>query len=156
MRMNSEGIDVDVPQGWDGEIFRRKPHPARRGERGVGGTRPVLHLANFALPPSRGDFGSGAVELMRSENLLIVLFEYEPEAAATALFSSQGIPQVNPADFSPARMQRPIDGQSGAQYFFSLEGRAFCLYIALGSHARRNQLVPELNQVLRTLRLANR
>lgn len=156
MRMSSEGIDVDVPQGWDGEIFRRNPRAVRRGERGSEDTRPILHLANFALPPSRGDFGSGAVESMRSENVIVVLFEYEPEAASTALFSSQGIPQVDPADFSPSRMQRPIDGQSGAQYFFNMEGRAFCLYIALGSHARRDQLVPELNQVLRTLRLANR
>jgi len=156
MRMNSEGIDVEVPQGWDGEIFRRNPRAARSGERDSEDTRPVLHMANFALPPTRGDFGSGAVELMRSENVLVVLFEYEPQAAGTALFSSTGVPQVNPQDFSPSSMQRPIDGQSGAQYFFNLEGRAFCLYIALGSHARRNQLVPELNQVLRTLRLSSR
>lgn len=156
MRMNSEGIDVEVPQGWDGEIFRRTARAARKSEEGSEETRPVLHMANFALPPTRGDFGSGAVDLMRSENVLVVLFEYDPEAAGAVLFSSQGIPQVDPNDFSPSRMQRPIDGQSGAQYFFNSGGRAFCLYIALGSHARRNQLVPELNQVLRTLRLDSR
>ena len=156
MRMNSNGIDVDVPQGWDAEIFRRKPLAARRAADGPEETTPVLHMANFALPPARGDFGSGAVEMMRSENVLVVLFEYEPEAAVTALFSSSGIPNVNPDDFSPSRMQRHIEGQSGAQYFFNLGGRAFCLYIALGSHGRRNQLVPELNQVLRTLRIGAR
>ena len=156
MRMSSNGIDVDVPQGWDAEIFRRKALAARRPADGPEETTPVLHMANFALPPARGDFGSGAVEIMRSENVLVVLFEYEPEAAVTALFSSSGIPDVNPDDFSPSRMQRHIEGQSGAQYFFNLGGRAFCLYIALGSHGRRNQLVPELNQVLRTLRIGAR
>ena len=152
MRMSSEGIDVEVPQGWDGEIFRRSGKEIRaQGRRAE--ERPVLHVGNFALPPSREDFGSGAVELMRSENVLIVLFEYEPEAAGTALFSTAGVPEIDPAHFSPATMQVSIDGQSGAQYFFNQGGRAFCLYIVLGSHARRNQLVPEIREVVRSLRL---
>lgn len=155
MRMSSEGIEVEVPQGWDGEIFRRRDKEIRaRGRKAE--ERPVLHMGNFPLPPDRGDFGSGAVEIMRSENLLVVLFEYEPEAAGSGLFAHQGLPEVNPEDFSPSQMQHPIEGQSGAQYFFSIGGRALCLYIVMGSHARRRQLVPELAQVLRTLRLETR
>lgn len=34
---------------------------------------PVLHLANFALPEGRGDYGSGAVEVMRGGNVFIAL-----------------------------------------------------------------------------------
>jgi hypothetical protein len=48
-------------------------------------------------------------------------------------------------------MQRPLPGQSGAQFFFTEAGRAFCLYVVLGSHARRRQLVPEVNLVLSAL-----
>ena len=155
MRMSSEGIEVEVPQGWDGEIFRRRdPEVRARGRRAE--ERPVLHMGNFPLPADRGDFGSGAADIMRAENLLVVLFEYEPEAASTALFSESGLPEVGPDDFSPSRMQHPIGGQSGAQYFFSQGGRAFCLYIVMGSHARRQQVIPELRQVLRTIRLETR
>lgn len=155
MRMNSEGIEVDVPQGWDGEIFRRRDKEIRAGGRKAE-ERPVLHMGNFPLPPNRGDYGSGAVEIMSGDNLLVVLFEFEPEAAGTALFSHQGMPDIDPEDFSPSQMQHPIEGQSGAQYFFNSGGRAFCLYIVMGSHARRQQLMPELAQVLRTLRMETR
>ena len=71
--------------------------------------------------------------------------------AGTALFARVGVPRVSAADFAPNNMQRPIPGQSGAQYFFNHGGRAFCLYVVLGSHARRNELVVEVNAVLSTL-----
>jgi hypothetical protein len=113
----------------------------------------VVHLGTFPLPQGRGDFGSGAVEIMRSDDLLVVLFEYGPESAGTALFARGGVPRVTAADFAPNNMQRPIPGQSGAQYFFNQSGRAFCLYVVLGAHARRQELVPEVNQVLDGLRI---
>ena len=37
--------------------------------------------------------------------------------------------------------------------FFSEEGRAFCLYVVLGSYRRRHDVVPEVNAVLATLHL---
>jgi hypothetical protein len=149
MRLRADGIDVDVPQGWDGEIYR--PSQGFRLQEAQGGSTPVMHLSNFALPAVRGDFGSGAVEIMRSDNVFIVLVEYDPASAGKGLFSSTGPPRVGAADFAPHTMQHPMPGQSGAQYFFNHGGRAFCLYVALGSHARRHELVPEVNQVLDTL-----
>jgi hypothetical protein len=113
----------------------------------------VVHLGTFPLPQGRGDFGSGAVEIMRADDLLVVLFEYGPESVGTALFSRSGVPRVAATDFAPNNMQRPIAGQSGAQYFFNQSGRAFCLYVVLGAHARRQELVPEVNQVLAGLRI---
>jgi hypothetical protein len=110
-----------------------------------------MHLSNFALPADRGDYGSGAVEIMGSDNILVVLVEFDPESASKALFATQGIPRVRAEDFAPDQMQRPLPGQSGVQYFFNHGGRAFCLYVALGGHARRHELVPEVNQVLDTL-----
>jgi hypothetical protein len=152
MRLSSRGIGVDVPQGWDGEIYRRSEGFSAQGADGEH-TGAVMHLGNFPLPTERGDYGSGAVEIMKSDNVLIVLFEFGPESLGTALFSSSGMPRVEAEDFAPHQMQRPIQGQSGAQYFFNQGGRAFCLYVALGSHTRRRELVPEVNQVLSTLEL---
>ncbi|HLF60272.1 MAG TPA: hypothetical protein VI980_03730 [Acidimicrobiia bacterium] len=152
MRMRSEGIEVDVPQGWDGEIYRRSSGITALSGPGDQ-SRPVMHMANFPLPSERGDFGSGAVELMRSDNLLVVLFEYGPESAGSPLFSARGVPTVSAGDFHPNAMQRPLPGQSGAQYFFSVGGRAFCLYVALGSHLFRHELVPKVNEILGVLRI---
>jgi hypothetical protein len=152
--VRSAGIEVSVPSGWDAEIYSREADFApQSGEPAA--TRPVVHLGTFPLPPGRGDFGSGAVEIMRSDDLLVVLFEYGPESAGTALFARAGVPRVTAADFAPNNMQRPIPGQSGAQYFFNQSGRAFCLYVVLGAHARRHELVPEVNQVLAGLRIGS-
>ncbi len=154
MKMRSQGIGVDVPQGWDGEIYRRSGgfQPRAAGAQGEA-TSPVMHLGNFPLPAERGDYGSGAVEVMKADNILIVLFEFDRASANTALFAKSGIPKVTPEDFAPHQMQRPLPGQSGAQYFFNHTGRAFCLYVALGSHTRRRELTPEVNQVLSSLEL---
>jgi hypothetical protein len=81
----------------------------------------------------------------------VSLFEFEPEATGTALFSTRGRPRLTPADFAPSQMQRTLPGQSGVQHFFSEQGRAFCLYVVLGSHARRAALVRKANEVLDTL-----
>ncbi len=152
MKMRSEGLEIEVPQGWDGEIYRRSSEfTTLSGPDDA--SRPVMHMANFPLPPDRGDFGSGAVELMRSDDLLVVLFEYGPEAVGTALFSKQGVPTVSATDFDPNAMQRPLPGQSGAQYFFTMNGRAFCLYVALGSHLFRQELAPMVNELLGLLQI---
>ncbi len=150
--MRAEGIEVDVPQGWDGEIYWRSSGFSAQAGSGDD-SRPVMHMANFPLPADRGDFGSGAVELMRSDDLLVVLFEYGPESVGSALFSTQGVPHVSANDFDPNMMQRPLPGQSGAQYFFSVGGRAFCLYVALGSHLFRHELAPMVNEILGVIQI---
>ncbi len=152
MPLKSHGIDVDVPRGWDGEIYRR-PQPFTTQAGSTSETKPVVHLANFPLPAERGDFGSNAVEMMSADHVLVVLFEYGSGSVGSTLFSTVGLPEVAPEDFAPHTLQRPLPGQSGAQYFFTVSARAFCLYVVLGSHARRFQLVPEVNQILSTVRL---
>ena len=113
--------------------------------------RNVIHLANFALPAERGDFGSGAVELMNSGALMVMLVEHGPESVDTPLFARSGVPQLTPEEFHPQQMQRTLQGQSGRQIFFNVNGRAFCLYVVLGSHRQRNVLVPLVNEVLASL-----
>ena len=131
MRLALAGVAVDLPTGWEARA-RRQPvtAPGRPGNT-------LLHLATLPLPAERGDFGSGVVDLLRPDDVFVSLFEYDREEAGSALFAARGVPVVRPAEFSPTAMQRPLPGQSGGQWFFTAAGRPFCLFVVLGSHARR-------------------
>ena len=48
-------------------------------------------------------------------------------------------------------LQRLIEGQGGAQRFFTVNGRAFCLYVVFGSFARRGRTIPVVNDILKTV-----
>ncbi len=152
--LRAHGIGVGLPAGWDGRISVRRDGTPQLAVSATGtrvGTlqaRPVLHVANFGLPNDRGDFGSGAVELMGDGDVFVVLFEHGPEAVGTALFRSVGLPAPAPGEFDPYNCRRGIPGQSAYQAFFQESGRAFCLYVVLGSHAHRHKLVPMVNRVL--------
>jgi len=157
--LKAHGVEVTLPAGWEGRLFKRPSSnevaasgvdgpPAPAGER----THAVLHASTIALPIGIGDFASGAVDKLGHDDVLVVLFEYGAESAGTPLFQASGIPRVLQADdFSPNVMQRAIRGQAGVQQFFNDQGRAFCLYVVIGSFARRQQLVTRVNQVLATL-----
>jgi hypothetical protein len=113
---------------------------------------PVGQFATFPIPDDIGDFGSGAVALMGLDDVFATLFEYGPESLGTALFSPQGRPpSFAPDDFSPMRLRRGIPGQSGTQRFFTEAGRPFSFYAVLGSHVRRESLVPRVNELISSL-----
>lgn len=139
---------VDLPEGWEGRGFSRREEVT--GEH----TYAVLHLANFALPARVEDYGGGAVEVMRRGDVFVSLLEFGSESVGTALFAGQGIPTLTRDSFDPNLLQRGIPGQSGAQEFFTLDGRPYCLYVVLGEHLLRFRLVPILNHVLRGVRFA--
>lgn len=147
MRLRGRGLEVDLPPGWEGRIHLREP------ERGAT-THAVLHAATFPLPEERGDFGDGVVERMRATDAFVALVEYDRGAASTALFSRRGIPSgIVARSLRPDRMHRHIPGQAGVQYFFSERGRAFCLYVVVGSLAGRPGLTARVNSLLKTLRI---
>ena len=133
MRLSAHGLDVDVPPGWEARILRREAQSF--GEQ----PRPVVHLANFALPEQRGDFGAGVVEAMSGRDVFVVMFEYGADSVGRPLFRHQGMPRLTASDFSARRLQRTLPGQAGAQHFFTVGGRAFCLYtvVADGRYVRR-------------------
>ncbi|HEY6533825.1 MAG TPA: hypothetical protein VIY72_16070, partial [Acidimicrobiales bacterium] len=113
---------------------------------------PIVHVANFALPPVRGDYGGGAVELMESGAVFVALLEHDPAEAETALFEGRTIPwPLRADDFSPDNLQRGVGGQSGCQRFFVVNGRPFCLYVVIGSHRMRAVLAQQVNQALATV-----
>jgi hypothetical protein len=168
----AHGLHVELPPRWEARIFQRdRPassvEPSRRSLlRGVEhpaayghpdeSPNPVLHLANFGLPPGRGDFGTGAVEIMRSEHAFVAVVEYDRDEADQPLFAARGVPRLQVADFAPNALQRRLPGQLGCQRFFTENGRAFCLYAVLGSRQHGPALVDEVNDVVRQLRVGQR
>jgi hypothetical protein len=131
MNLDHGGVRLALPPGWEARA-RLQPGsaPGRRGNL-------VLHAATIPLPAERGDFGSGVVELLGPDDVFLSLFEYDAADVGRALFSAQGLPVLRPGDFSTANLQRTLQGRSGAQWFFQMSGRPFCLFVVLGSHSRR-------------------
>ncbi len=147
-RMEHAGIEADIPAGWEtqnsGGGFRAQADGPQETN--------LVHIGSFPLPAEQATFGATAVVLMNSDDILIILFEYHPESAGTPLFAHQGIPRpLDPQLFDRNALQRAIPGQSGLQQFFTENGRPFCLYVVLGSHIDRVELVARVNQILESL-----
>jgi len=140
--VHAHGVAIRTLDGWEARISRRPPvEPEER-------THSVTHIANFPLPARRGDFGSGAVERMARDDVLVVLVEFGSDSAGTALFARRGLPRPSIADFDPRKLQRTLPGQSGGQWFFHTGERAFSLYVVLGSHHQRARLLPKVHAIL--------
>ena len=159
MKLQAHGIETDLPAGWEGRIGVRTTPLATSSAIGDPAEvpHPIVHLANFALPEDRGDFGSGAVDLMGDQDVFVSLFEYGPECANTALFSRQGLPtKLTPNMFSASALQRTLPGQAGCQIFFTEGDRAFCLYTVLGRQSAATRVLPGANATLSATRISPR
>lgn len=145
--ISGHGLSITLPAGWEGRISL----PPSDGVQGA--TRnPVLHAASVALPQVRGDFGGGVVERLDPSGVFIALVEYDREATETPLFAMHGLPKgLSGSQFQTHTLQRGVAGQSGAQWFCQVSGRAFCLYVVLGAHRDRWRLATEASHVLRTI-----
>ena len=139
--LEANGIRVGVRSGWEVELGELvSPEVAQ--------PRSLVHLANFALPVDRGDYGSGAVELMDGGGIFMVLMEFGT-GVGQAMFADTGLPTaLAPSDFSFDVLQRRLPGQAGVQQFFMVGERPFCLYVVLGSLRRAKMLVSEVNRTL--------
>lgn len=144
MRLEGAGVTVDLPPGWEGEIG----NAAALAAAGHGERKLVAHFANFPLPATRADFGAEAVKVMTPGDVFVVLFEYGEESADRALFRPEGVPRIKPGDFDRNALQHGIPGQSGLQRFFRLNGRPFSLYVVVGSHIDRADVVDQVNALL--------
>lgn len=158
--LSAHGVRVGVPSGWEAELGVLDEEPEAMAARALtaasaASPRVLLHLANFALPAERGDYGSGAVELMDGGSVLIVVMEFDTASASTALFATEGVPRdLHPDDFSTVGLQRALPNQCGTQRFFHIGDRAFCLYVVLGSNRARAVLTTEANRLLAGLEIA--
>ncbi|MGN6608060.1 MAG: hypothetical protein ACTHMS_13740 [Jatrophihabitans sp.] len=175
-RIEAHGLRADLPARWEARLYLRQTptataadaraaaahgtartaaHPAAVGWHGDV-PNPVLHLANFALPPGRGDFGTGAVERMGVPHVFVSLFEYDRAEAGRPLFADRGLPRPRARDFGPNQLQRILPGQAGVQRFFTEHDRAFCLYVVLGSQRHVHERLPELHRALDGIRIGVR
>jgi hypothetical protein len=156
MSISGTGVEVGLPQGWDGRIAGRLPEGDVSTAAIASATEPtaVVHAASFPLPADLGDFGSGAVNRMTARDVFVVLLEHGPESIGTPLFAAQGIPRLRPNDFSPATLRMMLPGQSGVQRFFTVNGRPFCLYAVIGAHSRRIGLAGVVNELLAAVRIS--
>jgi uncharacterized surface protein with fasciclin (FAS1) repeats len=180
--IEAHGVSVTLPTGWEGRVSRRpedgeappedvsssrltpqeaaspkvESQPTSESAAPEGATtNTVAHIATIALPAGSSDFASDSVDRLGPNDALIVLFEYDREATSEPLFARVGFPRtLQPADFSPAVLQRSVRGQAGVQIFFQEGGRAFCLYVVIGGYDQRAQVVPEVNKVLATMQIA--
>ena len=150
MRLAAHGIEIDLPRGWDGRIYRRP------------GADPTLHAASFELPAKDGDFGSGATGRMPHGGTFIVLKEYRAGPRLhpdRGLFASRSIPlPLEPRRFHATTLQVGRPGQAGFQHFFTSAGRPFCLYAVIkrprsgiASTAQAGDQVGHLSRVLASL-----
>lgn len=143
--LRAHGLEASLPAGFGGRIFVRP-------QLGHEVPRPVAHFATVPLPAGVGDFGGGVVTSLGPTDVFVVLFEYGPESLGKQLFARQGMPRrLATSDFRTYVLRRGVPVQSGTQWFFTEAGRPFTLYGVLGSHARRAQLVPRVNELLSTL-----
>ncbi len=156
MQVRGYGIDANLPRGWEGALRNAPAAPATLGEAQtltVTNT-PVFHAGTFPLPVDRGDFGSGAVEIMREGDTFVALLEYDPEEVGSPLFEAQGLPRrLDPRRFSGRSLQRVLPGQAGYQAFFTEGGRPFCLYVVLGSEEDKLVQVRRVEQMLASIRI---
>jgi hypothetical protein len=145
VRLNGFGIEIDLPEGWEGRIYRRP-----EGD-------PTLHAANFPLPVEDGDFGATALRSIGSGGVFIALTEYRHDVGGQGLFERTDLSlPLRSGDFSPAALQRTRPGQTGLQRFAMLSGRPFCLYAVVGARSRVDAHSPvnQANRVLATLSVA--
>jgi hypothetical protein len=152
MRLAAHGIGLELPRGWEGRIYR------------IAGSDPILHAANFPLPATDGDFGSGATAMMPAHSAFLALKEYRPGprlVQGAGLFAARSIPlPLEPGRFHPRALQVGRAGQAGFQHFFTASGRPFCLYAVIETAAafaaRASSRVDELTRILSTLEIESR
>jgi hypothetical protein len=154
MKLSAHGISVELPDGWEGKIYRRH------------GGDPTLHAANYALPGWDGDFGSVATERMPLSGSFLAITEYRPGQGlepGKGLFAAGAIPlPLDHRHFGSKTLHIGRRGQLGFQHFFTAAGRPFCLYAVMKpkhhkgvvSAAAAKPQVSTISRVLETVTFA--
>lgn len=150
MTISRYGLSVRPEPGWQTQIFRRLPQDPHEV------THPVLHACTRALPAGCGDFGGGVIDRLDTSDVFVSLIEFGSDVAGEGLFAPVGMPRLAPSQFGPNNMPRAVAGRSAAQHFFTVGDRAFCLFVVVGSHARRMALVPRAARLLSGVSVSRR
>ena len=154
MKLAAHGISIELPDGWEGKIYRRR------------GGDPTLHAANYALPGWDGDFGSVATDRMPVNGSFLVITEYRPGNGlepGKGLFAAEAIPlPLDLRHFGARTLHITRQGQLGFQHFFTATGRPFCLYAVMKPPRHKGVVfatkakpqVSSINSVLETVTFA--
>jgi hypothetical protein len=146
----SHGISIVVPTGWEGRFFVPDvPPPAVN--------LPVLHLTDVVLTHERSSFAPELAARAGGTGVLVALLEFEHTLADKGLYAPQGLGlPLERERFHPRALQLPSRVQEGHQRFFSSHGRAFCLYVVLGTGRGAERRLRTVNDALASLRIEPR
>ncbi|GMQ94832.1 MAG: hypothetical protein BMS9Abin12_2342 [Acidimicrobiia bacterium] len=148
--VRAAGISIDLRPGWEADIRSRQTAGFGQDDEE---SPTIMHVANFQLPPDRGDYGGILLTRMGQIDVFISLIDFGPLSDDQQLFSYEGVPlPLTSEDFDPDTITRAIPNRSAAQLFFQAEGRGFSLYIVVGSHRDRAELIPAINEALSSIR----
>jgi len=148
--LKGHGLSIDVPARWEGRIFvPTLPPPAIN--------LPILHLTDTVLPLQRSTYAPEVADRAGSSGALVALVEFEDRLADRGLYAPQGLRlPLRRESFDARALQLPNPSQEGHQRFFSQSGRAFCLYVVLGTAPGVDLRLRTLNRSLATLQVAPR
>ena len=149
-RLDSHGIAIDVPRGWEGRIFVPDLAPPAIN-------LPILHLTDAILTVERSSYAPELANRAGGTGILVALLEFDHTLADVGLYEPQGLKLPLPRDrFHPKALQFPSLVQEGHQRFFSWGGRAFCLYVVLGTARGVDRRLATANEALASLEIEPR
>ncbi len=149
-RLSSHGIAITVPPGWEGRIFVPDLEPPAIN-------LPILHLTDAVLTAERSSYGPELAARAGGTGILVALLEFDHTLADVGLYEPQGLDlPLTRARFHRRALQFPSQVQEGHQRFFSEGGRAFCLYVVLGTGPGVDRRLVEADRALGSLELRPR
>ena len=138
------GLSLRVPTGWEARLWVPDlPPPAIN--------LPVVRLTNHAMPATRNTYAVEESEKLGRSQVVVSLVEFDPSLADVGLYAPQGVPEFGADDLDPRALQRAQEGRAGLQRFFSVNGRAFSLYVMARQGSGLERVVRELHDLLVTL-----
>ena len=143
--LSGHGLSIRLPHGWEGRIYVPDlPPPAVN--------MPVLHATDRALTMQRSTFAPELAARAGDAGVLVALVEFDSALANVGLFGRPGLGlPLRRQDLDGAALQLPDPAQAGHQRFFSLHGRAFCLYVVFGTGPGLTRRLHRVNESLGTL-----
>ena len=149
------GIQIAIPEGWDGRIYHITGHP-----------RPTIRIASFGLPEVDDFEASTARDLMDSDDVLLALVEYiscpcptfdEPNTLPLALESRDFEEPFATSNGGPPQRKDVDEAHALARRTFELvldgESRFFDLWVEFGQDPAPEGSVLAVNQLLSSMRI---
>ena len=119
--LRGHGLALTVRRGWEARIWLPDaPPPAEN--------RPVMRLANFALPSTKDTYAEDVVDELRQGQVVASLVEFAPRLAERGLYAPQGVPAFDLERPRSARRAASPAGASGAAAVL-LRGRACVQFV---------------------------